>query len=95
MMKFAAAAAVTLALASGSSAYELKDLSARDLLTLGAGLDELPRRVGDADNLWGRLQKQIADQDLAHAAAAEAAEEARIRKKIEAEKAAQNGEPAK
>lgn len=68
-------------LAVPAHAYDLKNLSKQDLLTLGAGLDELPRKMGDANGLWGRLQQQIIEQDAKAAADAEAA----IRQKIEAE----------
>ena len=87
-MKIFLIGALALGVISGARAYDLKNLSQQDILTLGAGLDELPRKRGDADNLIGRLQQQISEQDAKAAADARAAQEAAMRKKIEAEKSA-------
>jgi hypothetical protein len=81
--------ASTLALlALPAFAYDLKNLTAQDILTIGKGLDKLPREETDANGLYARMQKQLSEQDQAAAKAANAKVEDEVRKKIEAEKAA-------
>jgi hypothetical protein len=74
-----------------ANAYELKNLSTADILTIGRGLDKLPREDTDKDSLYMRLQQQISEQN---AEAAKASEDA-MRKKFEGEKAAPPSEGAK
>ncbi len=74
---------VMLTAAAPASAYDLKSLSAEDILTIGAGLDKLPREAsatkpGGPPGLFDRIQHQIDDQNHAAQAAAEAAMRARI-----------------
>lgn len=100
-MKSAFSALAILALGcSTCAAYDLKGLSAQDILTIGAGLDELPRKVGDENGLYNRIQHQLSEQDAADKAErvkadadARAKVEAEIRKKIEAEKAGDKEQP--
>jgi hypothetical protein len=84
--------AIVVGSASHAAGYELKDLSSQDMLTIGAGLDKLPREATDANQLYARIQRQLFDQDAARAAADRAKLEAEIRKTIEAEKAAPKGD---
>lgn len=50
-------------LASPALAYELKNLSPQDIMTIGHGLDKLPREETDANRLYARIQQQLRDQD--------------------------------
>ena len=75
--------AIVVGSASHAAGYELKDLSSQDMLTIGAGLDKLPREATDANQLYARIPRAAADR---------AKLEAEIRKTIEAEKAAPKGD---
>lgn len=51
-----------------SHAYDLKNLSGQDLLVIGKGLQELPRKetsTDDGKGLWERVQAQITAQEQA------------------------------
>lgn len=67
---FAAGYVVASLLSSGKPAiaYDLKNLSASDLLTIGRGLDKLPREdtsTADGKGLYERVQAQITAQEQA------------------------------
>lgn len=82
-MKKLLVAASILALCAPCAAYDLKNLSTADLLTIGRGLDKLPREDTDREHgdLYNRIQAQITAQE--HHAAAIAAQA--LRDKITAE----------
>jgi hypothetical protein len=74
---------VTSALAQQT--FDLHGLSQQDLLTIGAGLDKLPREATDDAHggLYSRIQAQITAQVQAAIKAAEAAQKAAIDKAVE------------
>ena len=49
--------------ASAQQTYSFTGLSTDDLLTIGHGLDKLPREETDKNNLYARLQAQITKQN--------------------------------
>ena len=92
-MKSILLASTLLFVAIPASAYDLKNLSSQDILTIGRALDKLPREETDANGLYRRIQNQLSEQDQAAAKATKANEDAQrakiedeVRKKLEAEK---------
>lgn len=81
-----------LLMSAPAYAYDLKNLTAQDIMTIGQGLDELPRRATDANNLYGRIQSQLREQDAAAAKAQEDAVKEKLKKADETKKP---DEPAK
>ena len=67
--------------------YRFEGLSSADVLTIGRGLDKLPREDTDRDNLYGRLQSQITAQDNAARKSKADAEKAAIDKAVSDAKA--------
>ena len=49
--------------AHAQQTYSFTGLSTDDLLTIGRGLDKLPREETDRNNLYARLQAQITKQN--------------------------------
>ena len=78
------AIAVLLALSSAANAqtFSITGLSTQEILTIGAGLDKLPREVTDQNNLYQRIQAQITQQNQAAAKAKADADKATIDKAV-------------
>jgi hypothetical protein len=75
--------AVLPSVAQTAATYNFTGLSSDDILTIGRGLDKLPREDTDRNNLWGRLQQQITAQNAAMAKDAADAQKAAIAKAAE------------
>ena len=79
-MKVTFAVLMLLASSPCCNAYTLSNLTPQDILVIGKGLDELPRKETDANNLYGRIQQQLIEQDkLAKAQANAEAEKAKAK----------------
>lgn len=90
-MKKLLAGSIALCLCVPAVAYDLKNLSVADLLTIGRGLDKLPREDTDREHgdLYNRIQAQITAQEQQAATIAAQA----LRDKITAEiRAKESGE---
>jgi hypothetical protein len=74
---------MALLVAAPAWAYDLKNLSQDDVLTIGAALDAMPH--GRVAGLYLRIQSQLTAEDQASTAAARAQAEKEIRDKITAE----------
>lgn len=71
-MKYLALAAALLlsgAAAAQQTTFRFENLSTEDILTIGRGLDKLPREETDRNGLYSRLQQQITAQNQARAQA--------------------------
>lgn len=55
--------------------YQLQGLSVEDVLTIGRGLDKLPREDTDKNQLYMRIQQQITAQEAAWKKAQDQAKE--------------------
>lgn len=76
-----------LALTTGAMAqqvtYSFSGLSQEDVLTIGRGLDKLPREDTDRNGLYARLQAQISQQNKQAKDAADAAKKSEIDKAVD------------
>lgn len=64
-MKSIILASTLLFVAVSASAYDLKNLSSQDILTIGRALDKLPREETDANGLYQRIQQAVTAQEKA------------------------------
>lgn len=86
-------AAIALLSAAPALAYDIKNLSQQDVLTIGKALDAMPH--GEVAALYSRIQQQLTAEDQVAAADARAKVEKDIRDKIAAETKKASSEPKK